>query len=162
MRLLGIFILIFLVKTSFGQDTILKMKLKPISQFPFPYLTTDEKAKINKEKEIDSLNNSDICKQKRREYKALGDKNMEKIKTMRKKVELLNEQNKNSGFYYFLVIDCKPYDFDLTGCGSYVIMSDGICDYFDLQIDKKEKSRLILDGPSGEVFYYEDIKKMPR
>ncbi|NVO03027.1 MAG: hypothetical protein HXX09_10045 [Bacteroidetes bacterium] len=167
MRLIGIFILIFLVKTSFGQDTIFKMKLKPISQFPFPYLTTEEKEKINKEKEIDSLiniqYNSDTCQKKRLEYKALCETNREKIMIMKKKVEELNEQAKNSGFYYFLVFDCKPDSFVFNDCwGTYIMSSDKSCDYFDLKIEKKEKSRLILDGPTGEIFYYEDIRKMPR
>lgn len=161
MRLLGVFILIFFVKTSYGQDTIPKMKLKPISQFPLPYLTADEEARIKDEKKIDSLNNSDICKKKRLEYGVLCEKNREEIMTMEKKVKELNEQNKNSCYLYFILYDCQGKLFDWKGCGSYYTLSSR-CDYYDLKIDKKEKSRLILDGLSGEVFYYEDIKHMPR
>ncbi|NTW32112.1 MAG: hypothetical protein HGB12_05730 [Bacteroidetes bacterium] len=165
MKIIAMIILSILIKPSFGQEIISKMKLKPISQLS--YLSTNENAKIEREqqnkKRIDSLNNSDDCKKKLEEYKTISKKNTEKIIATKKIVEDLNKENKNSGYYYYIVYECNPNVLDFKECGGITIINSAdICIDFELKIEKKEKSRLILDGPTGEVFYYEDIKLIPR
>ena len=159
MKLIVTFILILILKLSFGQDTIQKMILKPIKSIQLG-LSNSERLELYKI--IDSLDNSEECKKGKAKYDSICNEINNKILTTSKLVEELVEENKNKEFYFYITYQCKPTNYNFFKyCGSYYLRS-GVCLGLVINIEKKEKSRLILDGPTGEVFYYEDIKRMPR
>jgi len=154
-----IIVLMLLSAYSFGQDTTSKIVLKPLRDLP---IMTTEQIAMQIDMDLDSIYNTDSCKYFREAYYAIYQKNQDKLTAAKKEVKVLNSTN--TGFYYFLVLIHKPIDRGKSACWERIpiMISSGDvgCDY-DVSIDKKEKSRLILDGPTGEVFYYEDIKLMP-
>jgi hypothetical protein len=157
MKLILVILLLVFCKIVAGQDTNMIYKLKPIVNLEIKLSDTKN---IIERQNIDSLNNTFECKKKIEEYKKLCLVSMRKLSEVKENVKQLNEENKHSCYYYFLVYDCKN-DFKFEGCGSY-INSSSDCPEIEIKIEKKEKTRIIFDGPSGDVFYYEDINKLPK
>ncbi len=174
MRLQVIIIFLFLFGYSFGQDTINKIKLKPVNDLHIlsPIVTNTS---LEKEKNNDSIYNSDTCQMIRKKVEEIYNKNEENF--LKEKNKVIDLNNKNWQYYYYLIISYKPFPFDTIGRYKdcyywHTLMYDKmdvenqipmeVCkQVMEFKIDKKEKSRIILDGPSGEVFYYDDIKRMP-
>lgn len=163
LRVITIFFFLMLTKQLFSQDTTNKIVLKPLRETSYSRMPTRSEIDAQVKKEIDSIYNSRACQKIRDEYDSLCKANHEKIMASKRTVEDLNKTN--SGFLYFIVLECTQNVFDFKDCpktkGVWISSSSDICDYFEVKIEKKEKSRLILDGPDGEVFYYEDIRRMP-
>jgi hypothetical protein len=159
MKLIITFILLIFIKFSFGQDTIQRMILKPLNSIQFG-LSISERLEL--EKKLDSMDNIEDCKKGKVKYDSICNEINKKILTTRKLVEELNKENKNKEVYFYITFDCKPTNYNFFEfCASYH-SRNGVCLGLVISIEKKEKSRLFLDGPTGEVFYYEDIKRMPR
>jgi hypothetical protein len=164
MKWLAVIILIILSKQLFSQDTTSKIILKPIREMPYQRILTSKEIEAQVDKVIDSIYNCEPCQSLRKKYDSICKANYEKLMIEKRIVENLN--NSNSEFYYYLVFECESKDFDWKACKNKhdIVMTSSDshnCLLFKLEIEKKEKSRLILDGPSGEVFYYEDLRRIP-
>jgi len=163
MRLQVIIILIFLFGHSFGQDTINKIKLKPLSDLrilnPNVMTVEEEEFWAKKKKGRDSIYDSDTCQKVRDEIRKICERNLVNLITAKNKVR--DSNNLHTPYYYFLVIDYIPIINDTIGCFDITREIPGCTNKLVFIINKKEKSRLILDGPSGEIFYYDDIKRIP-
>ncbi|MFH0893905.1 MAG: hypothetical protein V2A54_05670 [Bacteroidota bacterium] len=143
----------------FCQDTIRTITLKPISEMPLIRMMSLGEIKKQNDFKSDSINNSSFCKKKRKMYEdscaVISMMNLEAIK-----LEVLDLNSKNTGFYYYVYCsDDIPAYYYCEGCAGP--QGPIICD-LTFKIGKKEFSHIILDGPSGEVFYYDDIRKMAK
>jgi hypothetical protein len=161
---LASFVFLFLNGFTFGQDTSSIITLKPISEFKIIHMPSLEEGRILNDKRQDSIYNCEACRIIRNDYDALKKHNSAKIDSAEMIVKRLNK--KNNGYYYYIIIECNPGKFDRKNCypSNYNVMyssSDIHCDYFDIEIGKKGKSKIIFDGPSGEVWYYEDLNRIP-
>jgi hypothetical protein len=154
------FIIVNLVEFTLGQDTA-NITLRPINEIK--RMPTLDEGKIINDKIQDSIYNCEACKIIRNEYRAFWEKNIKKIDSATLIVKGLNE--KNNGYFYYIIIECKPGKFDMKNCKRILLVrSDAAyahCDYFNIGIGKESKSKIIFDGPSGEVWYYEDLKRVP-
>ncbi|MCB9334811.1 MAG: hypothetical protein H6586_01565 [Flavobacteriales bacterium] len=151
-NLLATLIVLLITQTGFGQDSIPKIKLKPINILD--ELRKKENIELEKERLNDSLNNSATCKESWVEYYKLLKKNDEELKKIKKKVSEMNNNN-HTGYYYFVVRKCNSEKFDFKGCGNFILLKR--CTDYEYSINKQEKSTLLLDGPSGGVFYFDDL-----
>ncbi|MFZ4398959.1 MAG: hypothetical protein ACOYO1_02905 [Bacteroidales bacterium] len=159
MRLIYILLITNLFIHSFGQDTTKKIVLKPISRMPFERILTQEQSEKIKRNKVDSINNTYYCIKKRQEYKDSCFR--EYSKELKEKEQIVKELNsKNTGYYYYIYNSCDLLNYyECEGC----IGPQKYAFYWNFKIMKKEKSRIILDGPTGEVYYYEDdIWRMPK
>ncbi len=155
MKLLITFILILILKLSFGQDTTKIVFLKPLSRISYEKILTREQSEKIISDKIDSINNTDYCINIRKAYKDSCFRQYSK--ELKEKEEIVKKMNsKSSGYYYYIYNTCDFILYhEFEGCGRERISC------WDFEIMKKEKSRLILDGPTGEVYYNEDIRRMP-
>ena len=156
MRTIFIIILLKLNLVVLGQDSADKINLKPIKLLEIETLSQKQKERYQQYKRIDSLDNTVECKKEREEYNRLCQKSIERINVYSDSVKQLNNENKDSNYFYYLVRDCDTL-FDFKYCGSYV-QSSSDCIDIKLSIEKIEKSRINLDESSGDVFYYEKIQ----
>jgi hypothetical protein len=150
----------------FSQDEIKPLKL----QIQTNRTIAKEPDKHESERKYrDSLNtallNDNHCMSLFAEYSDLCCEVQYKIWEAEEIVRVLNEEAKNSGYYY--VLDCHFYDdFDIGYCSKYLIgrVFSGHQTGTDvsIRIVKKEKSVFNEDGTSGETLYYNSIKPMPR
>lgn len=157
MRLIFILLVTVLNFPSFGQDTTDKIVLNPISRMPFERILIREQSENIKINKIDSINNTDYCKKKRQEYKDSCFRQYSK--ELKEKEQIVTELNsKNTGYYYYIYNSCDILNYyECEGC----IGPQSYAFCWNFEIMKKEKSKIILDGPTGEVYYYEDIRRMP-
>lgn len=157
-----IVVLILLCNTSFGQDTTSFIHLKPIEILKLDYRTQLEKDRDDYRAKLDSLNNSDLCLKERQELNKRSKDIINTIDEYAEEVKQLNEENMHSLYYYYIKYKCVK-KFEFKHCGTYEETSSRLsnCIEIEIWIDKTDKSRIIWDGPTGDVFYYEDIRRLP-
>jgi hypothetical protein len=148
-----------------AQDTTELIKLK---QMPIKNITIEEAKPIKKNNEravlIQELAEDSLCQEFFNLYDYNCSENECLLEEAECKANLLNAENENSGFIYKVEFDFVNYYY-FEECSKYFALKPFVwfCNISDVRVVRYEKSRIILDGAcSGEIFYDEDIKRMPR
>jgi len=115
-----------------------------------------------KERLSDSLNRSLACKESIERYYQLLDSFKNQIVLNSREIKQLNQQHEHSGYTYYLNCKCNSEAYHFKDCGS-IVRRSGICTDYIFEVKKCERSRAKMkDGTTGTIFYYMDLKNMPR